>query len=143
MIAVGAPAERMPHGDDTLGTVGEAGVLARIFPRLPRSSAQLLGPGDDAAIVAAAQRAIDEDGAEVICLGCAGMGAIDEQVRARLPVPVIDGTVAAVKLLEGLIDTGAATSRQAAYLAPDPRTFAGPGGGEMALRAASAALGDR
>lgn len=90
------------------------------------------------AIVAASQRAIAEDGAEVICLGCAGMGAIDEQVRARLPVPVIDGTVAAVKLLEGLVDTGAATSRQAAYLAPDPRSFAGPGGGEMSLRAAGA-----
>lgn len=90
------------------------------------------------AIVAAAQRAIDEDGAEVICLGCAGMGMLDEQVRARLPVPVIDGTVAAVKLLEGLIDTGAATSRQAAYVAPDTRTFAGPDGGEMSLRAGGA-----
>lgn len=39
---------------DTLGVVGESEVLGRIFPRLPESSAQLLGPGDDAAVVAAA-----------------------------------------------------------------------------------------
>lgn len=37
----------------TLGLLGESAVLARIFPRLPAASAQLLGPGDDAAIVSA------------------------------------------------------------------------------------------
>lgn len=39
--------------DETLGSVGEGGVLARIFPRLPAAASQLLGPGDDAAVVAA------------------------------------------------------------------------------------------
>ena len=39
--------------DDTLGSVGEGEVLARIFPRLPAAASQLLGPGDDAAVVAA------------------------------------------------------------------------------------------
>ena len=38
---------------ETLGTLGESAVLARIFPRLPAAAAQLLGPGDDAAIIAA------------------------------------------------------------------------------------------
>jgi len=37
----------------TLGSLGESAVLARIFPRLPEARAQLLGPGDDAAVVAA------------------------------------------------------------------------------------------
>lgn len=37
----------------TLGELGESAVLARIFPRLPAAAAQLLGPGDDAAVVAA------------------------------------------------------------------------------------------
>lgn len=36
-----------------LGDLGEAGVLARILPLLPRGAATLLGPGDDAAVVAA------------------------------------------------------------------------------------------
>jgi thiamine-monophosphate kinase len=42
-----------PPIHDTLGAVGEGAVLARIFPRLPASASELLGPGDDAAVVAA------------------------------------------------------------------------------------------
>ena len=38
---------------DTLESVGESRVLARIFPRLPAASGELLGPGDDAAVIAA------------------------------------------------------------------------------------------
>ncbi len=38
---------------DTLGGIGESATLARIFPRLPAAGAELLGPGDDAAVVAA------------------------------------------------------------------------------------------
>lgn len=37
---------------DTLGSIGELAVLARIFPRLPEAASALLGPGDDAAVVA-------------------------------------------------------------------------------------------
>lgn len=37
----------------TLGELGEAAVLARIFPRLPESAATILGPGDDAAVLRA------------------------------------------------------------------------------------------
>src|SRR3954454_6420860 len=36
----------------TLGSLGEQAVLARIFPLLPSAAAELLGPGDDAAVVA-------------------------------------------------------------------------------------------
>lgn len=39
---------------DTLRTVGEIAALARIIPRLPRGEHTVLGPGDDAAVVAAA-----------------------------------------------------------------------------------------
>ncbi|MBF0673583.1 MAG: thiamine-phosphate kinase [Salinibacterium sp.] len=38
---------------DTLASVGESAALQRIFPRLPHASATLLGPGDDAAVIAA------------------------------------------------------------------------------------------
>jgi len=38
---------------DTLGSLGESAVLGRIFPKLPEAAAQILGPGDDAAVVAA------------------------------------------------------------------------------------------
>ncbi|CAN5208573.1 thiamine-phosphate kinase [soil metagenome] len=39
--------------DDTLGSVGEAAVLRRIFPRLPDADVALVGPGDDAAVLVA------------------------------------------------------------------------------------------
>jgi thiamine-monophosphate kinase len=38
---------------ERLGGLGEAGVLRRIFPLLPAGDSTLLGPGDDAAVVAA------------------------------------------------------------------------------------------
>lgn len=38
---------------ETLGTLGEGAMLRRIFPRLPDAASALLGPGDDAAVVAA------------------------------------------------------------------------------------------
>ena len=37
----------------TLGEIGEVAALARVFPRLPASRATLVGPGDDAAVLAA------------------------------------------------------------------------------------------
>ncbi len=43
----------MPASADTLGGIGETATLARIFPRLPAASAQLVGPGDDAAVLRA------------------------------------------------------------------------------------------
>ena len=46
--AVGSTAE-----PDTVGSAGETATLARILPRLPRGLDTQLGPGDDAAVVAA------------------------------------------------------------------------------------------
>ena len=39
--------------EETLADLSETAVLGRIFPRLPTATAQLLGPGDDAAVIAA------------------------------------------------------------------------------------------
>ena len=74
-------------------------------------------------IVRAARLAIDEDGAEAICLGCAGMGPLDKAVQDEIGVPVLDGTACAVKLLEGIVDYGLFTSRVAAYKEPEPKEF--------------------
>ena len=42
-----------PAAADTLGAVGELAALARIIPLLPSSESTVLGPGDDAAVLAA------------------------------------------------------------------------------------------
>ena len=67
------------------------------------------------AIVQQAELAIRDDKAEVICLGCGGMAGLDEQIRQRTGVPVIDGVRAAIKLAEGLVGGGYATSKIGAY----------------------------
>jgi allantoin racemase len=76
------------------------------------------------AIAAEGRQAI-EDGAEAILLGCAGMGPLDRRVGALLPVPVIDGVAAGVKMVEGLVDLGLASSRAAAFKEPEPKELKG------------------
>jgi allantoin racemase len=71
------------------------------------------------------RRAVEEDGAEALCLGCAGMGPLDKAVEAEVGVPVIDGVAAAVKMLEGLADYGVSTSRVAAFKAPEVKELKG------------------
>jgi allantoin racemase len=81
-------------------------------------------------IVKASLAAIAEDGAEAICLGCAGMGPLDKLVQAEVGIPVLDGTACAIKMLEGILDYGITTSRVAAYKSPEPKEYVnypGPG----------------
>jgi allantoin racemase len=74
-------------------------------------------------IIVAAKAAIAEDGAEAICLGCAGMGPLDKAVEAEVGVPVLDGVACAVKVLEGILDYGLSTSRVAAFKQPEPKEY--------------------
>ena len=69
-------------------------------------------------ILGEARRAISDDGAEVICLGCAGMAGLDKRLEDVLDIPVIDGVVAALKLLEGLVGYGVRTSKRRKYATP-------------------------
>ncbi len=69
-------------------------------------------------ILEGARQAINQDGAEVICLGCAGMAGLDKQLEEVLGAPVIDGVIGALKLLEGMLGYGLRTSKRLAYAAP-------------------------
>jgi len=76
-------------------------------------------------ILSAATIAIEQDGAEVICLGCAGMAGLDKKLEKDLRVPVIDGVVCALKLLEGMVSYGVHTSKQKAYTTPSSKELVG------------------
>ena len=69
--------------------------------------------------------AIGQDGAEVICLGCAGMGPLDSQIQDAVGVPVLDGTVCAVKLVESLHAYGQKTSKVRAFAWPEKKELVG------------------
>jgi allantoin racemase len=77
------------------------------------------------AIVAEARIAVQQEHAEVICLGCAGMAGLEEAITTALRVPVIDGVGAAVKLAEALVGLGLRTSKVSTYAVPDPKRIIG------------------
>lgn len=71
------------------------------------------------------RRAIDEDGAEAIVLGCAGMADLAQQLSMEFGVPVIDGVGAAVKIVESLAALGIKTSKSGGYAAPRSKLYRG------------------
>lgn len=71
------------------------------------------------------QLAIEEDGAEAIVLGCAGMSDLAQELSSELCVPVIDGVSAAVKLAESLVQLGLSTSKSGQYAPPLGKKFRG------------------
>ncbi len=78
-------------------------------------------------LVAASKLAIEEDGAEAICLGCAGMSGLEKQLEERLGVPVIDAVASAVKMAESLVSLGKLTSKGLTYRPPEKKIMRGYG----------------
>jgi allantoin racemase len=76
-----------------------------------------------ALILKAARQAVEMDGAEVICLGCAGMTGLDKQLEVDLSIPVVDGVISALKLLEGMVGYGVKTSKALTYTRPGPKAL--------------------
>jgi allantoin racemase len=76
-------------------------------------------------LTAEARRAIAEDGAEAILLGCAGLGPVAAPLGAALGVPVIESVSCAVGLIEALVGCGLSTSKASAFAAPEPKQLAG------------------
>jgi allantoin racemase len=74
-------------------------------------------------------RAVRNDRAEAIVLGCAGMAALAARLSRDLDVPVVDGVAAAVKLAEALVALGLRTSKQGSYASPRRRVSANTMGG--------------
>ena len=70
-------------------------------------------------------RAMAEDGAGAIVLGCAGMADLAAALARRHGLPVVDGVGAAVKLAEGLVGLGLTTSKRGPYARPLPKAFTG------------------
>ncbi|MGO6677642.1 aspartate/glutamate racemase family protein [Rhizobium leguminosarum] len=71
------------------------------------------------------ERALLEDGAEAIVLGCAGMTDLARELQDIYGVPVVDGVAAAVKQAEALVSLGLSTSKRGSYASPLPKSFTG------------------
>ncbi len=73
------------------------------------------GCGDEEKTLQAATAAVEEDMAEVIVLGCAGMAGLDKRMQAKLSVPVLDGVICALIIASGLVRYGVSTSKIRRY----------------------------
>ena len=71
-----------------------------------------------------ARLAIEQDDAEVISLGCAGMVGLADEMTKELGVPVIDGVAAGVKVAEALLGSGLFTSKQRTYAPLEKKDYA-------------------
>ncbi len=96
-------------------------VLARKY-HLQDALTSVRAPGDEVKnlseeekFTATARAAIEEDMAEVIVLGCAGMADLAKRMQENLGVPVLDPVVCGLIIARGLIQVGVGTSKIGRY----------------------------
>jgi allantoin racemase len=76
------------------------------------------GSPAQARVRAEVRAAVEQDRAEAVILGCAGMADLAETLSEEFGVPVIDGVAAGVKLAEALVGLGVRTSKRGAFAWP-------------------------
>lgn len=81
---------------------------------------ELEHPGSDACARISAEigRAVAEDRAEAIVLGCAGMADLAEALAQEHGLPVLDGVTCAIGLAEAMVKLRLSTSRIGGYSPP-------------------------
>lgn len=82
----------------------------------PASEARLL-------VLDHCRRAVEQDEADSVVLGCAGMADFCHDLSEQVGVPVIDGVTAGVVLVESMLKLGLATSTRSEYASPLPKTY--------------------
>lgn len=104
--------------------------LARRCARVRASDVPVLALEDPASaarakIAGEISCALEQDGADAIVLGCAGMADLAAALTQQFGVPVIDGVAAAVMLAEGLAALGLKTSKRGGFAPPLAKAYAG------------------
>ncbi|ESX94622.1 MULTISPECIES: aspartate/glutamate racemase family protein [unclassified Mesorhizobium] len=113
------PVEGLVH---RYGMAGRARVRAADIPVLSLEDA---ASGAVEKLRAEIARAIAEDRAEAIVLGCAGMADLAHRLQQEFDLPVIDGVGAALKQAEALIALGLSTSKRGSYASPLAKPYRG------------------
>ncbi|MEM9631473.1 MAG: aspartate/glutamate racemase family protein [Pseudomonadota bacterium] len=76
-------------------------------------------------LVELAERAISEDGAEVIILAGAPLAGLSTLVRDRIAVPVVEGVAASIKVAEGLVALNPRKPISGSFRQPAPKSAVG------------------
>lgn len=72
-----------------------------------------------------AERAVREDGAEVIILGGGAIAGLARSLAARVPVPLLDGVTCAVRMAEALAGIQPAKARAGSFCPPAEKELVG------------------
>jgi allantoin racemase len=76
-------------------------------------------------ILEVSRAAAEQDGAEVIILGCAGMVGYAEEAAQELGLVVIDPSSVALKICEGMVEAGLIHSKRSFYSLPPDKDYRG------------------
>jgi len=77
------------------------------------------------ALKALAERAVDEDGAEVIVLAGAPLAGLARSLAGELPVPVVDGVSSAVRHAQSLVAMKPGRAQRGSFSAPPAKPHKG------------------
>jgi len=67
--------------------------------------------------------AVEEDGAEVIIMGCAGMAGYAQEIEDTLNIKVLDPSAVALKTAEAIADLGLSHSKVGLFATPPEKLF--------------------
>src|SRR5690606_10990603 len=76
-------------------------------------------------IVEECRRALDEDEAGAIVLGCAGMADLAARISDEIGAPVVEGVSDATKLVEALVSLKLGTSKVGDFAYPMAKPYTG------------------
>jgi allantoin racemase len=112
--------------EHNLAKYGLSGRCARVRAAdVPVLALEEPGSGARHTIEKEIERALAEDGAEAIVLGCAGMTDLARDLERKAGVPVLDGVACGVSLAESLVRIGLRTSKRNSYAPPLAKPYAG------------------
>jgi allantoin racemase len=103
----------------------EAKLASIRAPNIPVLELQAQKDLTEKGLIEQSKIAIQEDKAEVIILGCAGMVGFDKVVEKEIGAPVLDGVVCAVKFAESMFDYGKSISKIRGYQTPEKKELKG------------------
>lgn len=109
----------VPIIEDLVDSYGAARLCRRVRSvNLPVLALEADPPEALARLKREIRLAVEQDGAEAVVLGCAGMAEMCHALQRETGVPVIDPVSAAVKLAEAMAGGGFATAKGGAYAFP-------------------------
>jgi allantoin racemase len=74
-------------------------------------------------LIEVSQTAVEEDGAEIIIMGCAGMSGYAQEIEQTLNIKVLDPSAVALKIAEAMVDLGLSHSKVGLFAKPPQKLF--------------------